>query len=325
MRRPVIAVMLSLVVGASSAAWAQYDFVGVRALGQGEAMRATATGGEGPLINPAGMSLIKQYAIEGIYGINIEQLGHHAHISVVDSVTSRVAAGLFYTFIYATPKIGFNWAGGFQPPEQITRTGHAAGLSLSLPLGDKFIIGASVKYLHFDTTAALPTVGGIAPVPPNLTLDTVNGITFDVAVLLRLGDRFRITAIGYNLWDHGSRESPLSLGIGLAVTPIPALNISFDTVVNFTGFQSAQLDMNGAVIHTNARQTARLGPGIAYLVSGKVPIRAGVVYDSGLPGTYLTVGLGYVSPQFGVDLSYRGKVQGGVENTLMLGLRLFVD
>jgi hypothetical protein len=320
MRSPSIVVLLA-VLGWSLPARAQYDFVGPRALGQGEAQRATATGASGPLLNPAGMSLIRQYAIEGIYGINIEQLGHHAHVSVVDSVTSRVAAGLFYTFIYAQPKLGFNWAGGQVDSAQLTRTGHAAGLSLSLPLGDKFILGATVKYLHFDTTAPLPA----NTVPSTITLDTVNGITFDVGLIVKLGEKFRIAAIGYNLWDHGSRESPLSLGLGLAVTPVPSLNISFDTVVNFTGFQSYSIDMTTGKINLNARQTARLGPGIEWLIANKVPIRAGVVYDSGLPGTFLTAGLGYVSPAFGVDLGYRGKVQGGIENTLMLGIRLFVD
>ena len=37
------------------------------------------------------------------------------------------------------------------------------------------------------------------------------------------------------------------------------------------------------------------------------------------------VGLGYLSTAFGIDLSYRGKVQGGIENFLMLGIRIFID
>jgi hypothetical protein len=71
--------------------------------------------------------------------------------------------------------------------------------------------------------------------------------------------------------------------------------------------------------------TARFGPGLEWLIAGKVPIRAGVVYDSGLPATFLSLGLGYVSPSFAIDLGYRTKVQGGIENFLMLGLRLFVN
>src|SRR6185312_3704188 len=189
-----VAVLVSLVTFASPAR-AQYDFVGVRAMGMGEAQRATATGASAVLMNPAGMSLVKQYVIEGMYGIKIEDVGHHANLTVVDSITARVAAGLFYSYIYETPKIGFNWVGGTVGSEQITRTGHAAGLSLSVPLGDRFILGATAKYLHFDTTAPLP----MGTVPDHLTLDTVNGVTFDVGMIVRLGDRFNIGLIGYNL------------------------------------------------------------------------------------------------------------------------------
>ena len=314
----ISALAVSLV---ASSARAQSDFVGVRAMGMGEAQRATATGASGPLENPAGMSLVRQYVIEGMYGIKIETVGHHANVSIVDSITSRVAAGLFYTFIYEQPKLGFNWAGGRIESAQLTRTGHAAGLSLSVPLGDHFILGATAKYLHFDTTAPLP----MGTVPDHLSFDTVNSVTFDIGMILRLGDRFNIGVVGYNLWDHGSRESPLSLGMGLAYVPLPTLSINFDTVVNFTGYQSYRIDSMTGKVSLDQRTTARLGPGIEWVVSGKVPLRAGVVYDSGLPATYLTAGLGYLSTSFGVDLSYRAKVQGGIENFLMFGLRLFVN
>lgn len=309
------------IVAVATPARAQNDFVGTRAMGMGEAQRATATGASGPLMNPAGMSLVRQYVIEGMYGLKIETLGHHANVSVVDSITARVAAGLFYSFIYEQPRIGFNWAGGKVESEQITRTGHAAGLSLSIPLGDHFILGATAKYLHMDTTAPLP----MGTVPDHLTLDSVNGVTFDVGMIVKLGDRFNIGLVGYNLWDHGSRESPLSLGIGLAYVPVPTLSINFDTVINFTGYQDYEVDMMTGKVSLNQKTTARLGPGIEWVVSNKVPLRAGVVYDSGLPATYLTFGIGYLSTAFGVDLSYRAKVQGGIENFLMLGLRIFID
>jgi hypothetical protein len=202
----------------------------------------------------------------------------------------------------------------------VTRTGHAAGLSLSLALGDKFMLGLTTKYLHIDTTAPLPA----GTVPSTLTLDSVNGVTFDFGVLVKLGDRFNIAAVGYNLWDHGSRESPLSLGLGLAYIPVPVFSINFDTVINFTGFQELHIAPDGKVTR-DSRTTVRLGPGLEFDAGRKVPIRAGVVYDSGLSATYLTLGLGYLGTSFGVDLSYRLKVDGGLENFLMLGIRLFVD
>ena len=97
-------------------------------------------------------------------------------------------------------------------------------------------------------------------------------------------------------------------------------------MINFTGYQNYKLDMmTGKVTLDSADDRRASGPGIEWVAGNKVPIRAGVVYDSGLPATYLTLGLGYLSPSFGVDLGYRAKVQGGIENFLMLGLRIFVD
>src|SRR5262245_41562099 len=231
-RRLSVAFAVTL-LAASTTARAQQDLVGARALGMGEAMRAIATGGQGPLLNPAAMSLIKQYVVEGMYGFRVEDLGHNVTVSIVDSITSCVAAGLFYSFVYAEPKVGFNWAGGQVTNASLTRTGHAAGLSLSLALGDRFMIGLTTKYLHFDTTAPLPA----GTSPSSLTMDKVNGVTWDLSLLVRAGDKFNITAIAYNLWDHGSRESPLSLGIGLAYVPMPVFSITFDTVVNFSGYK----------------------------------------------------------------------------------------
>jgi hypothetical protein len=321
MARIVVVALVSLLASAGIAQ-AQEDLPGARAIGMGEAVRATATGAEAVLFNPSGMSLVKQYVIEGFYGFRVEDLGHHLHVSVVDSITSRVAAALFYTFIYTEPKIGFNWAGGAINEATLNRQGHAAGLSLSMRLGDRFMLGLTTKYLHFDTVAPLPA----GTQPPSLSFNSVNGVTFDFGLTVKLGDKFNIAAIGQNLWDHGSRESPLSLGIGLAYIPIPVLSIGFDTVVNFTGYQNRVVDPKDPTkINLESRITARLGPGIQWVISGKVPVRAGYIYDHGLYGHFLSLGVGYLSPQFGIDLGYRVKVGGGLENMLMLGLRLFVN
>src|SRR5262245_6902720 len=94
--------------------------------------------------------------------------------------------------------------------------------------------------MHIDTTAPLPK----GAFPSTLTMDAVNGVTFDFGMLLRLG-KFNIAAVGYNLWDHGSRETPTSLGIGLAFVPFPALSINLDTIVNFTDNKYLHIDADG--------------------------------------------------------------------------------
>ncbi len=307
---------VSLWTGVASA---QEDIVGARALGMGEAQRATASGAEGPILNPSTMALTRQYAIEAQYGIKIEGIGNNVNVAIIDSVTSKVAAGLAYTFVYANPRLGYYWAGGKIRSAEITRTGHEAGLSLALPLGDKFILGATLKYLYFNTTAPLPT----GAIPGSLTLDHLNGITFDVSALLRLG-KFNIAAIGYNLWDHGSRETPLSLGLAIGFVPTQSFNINFDAVTNFTGYETYRIDANGKVTFQSV-VTGRLGGGMEYIIKQRVPLRIGALYDTGNTSTYLTGGLGYLGQKVGIDLGYRGKVQGGMENFLMIGLRVFVN
>jgi hypothetical protein len=313
---------LACLVAARSAS-AQADFVGTRAMGMGEALRANAAGAAGPLLNPAGMSLSKGYVIEASYGFNIENLGHHAFVSVVDSVTARVAAGLFYEYIHTNPKLGFNWAGGQVNEAKLTRQGHVAGLSLSMALAERFLIGATIKYLHFDTTAPLPA----GTVPDSLTLDSLNGVTFDVGVLIKAHPKFNLAVTGMNLWDHGSRETPASLGMGLAFIPIPQLSIDFDALVNFTGYKEAVYtdDTKTVVKGFDFKATARIGPGAEWLIANKVPVRVGVIYDTGLKATFITAGLGYFAQSWAIDLSYRGKVSGGLENFLMLGLRIFIN
>jgi hypothetical protein len=269
------------------------------------------------------MSLSKGYVIEASYGLRIEDLGHHVFVSVVDSVTARVAAGLFYEYIHASPKLGFNWAGGQVPTAQMTRSGHVAGLSLSYALADRFLLGATIKYLHMDTTAPLP----MGTVPDSLNLDSVNGVTFDIGFLVKVHPKFNIALTGMNLWDHGSRETPTELGIGLAFIPLPQLSIDFDAVVNFTGYKTPiYTDSTDTVVKGFAfKASSRLGPGAEWLIANKVPLRLGVIYDTALTSTYLTAGTGYFGTSWAIDLSYRGKVSGGVENFLMLGVRIFIN
>ncbi len=301
---------------------AQEDFVGARALGMGEAMRATASGGQAAILDPSAIALQRQYAIEVMYGIKAETLGHELLVSIVDSVTSRLAAGLYYEYINSQPKLGFNWAGGRIERGQLHREGHVASLSLAVPLG-RFILGSNIKYVNIDVNGDLPK----GTSPSTLEFDSVNGVTFDVSLLLQASSKFNVAVIGYNLWDHGSRETPLSLGMALGFVPSQIVVINFDAVLNFTGYKSLNVDntVTPAKTSQGGKTTGRMGLGTEIFLGRKVPLRFGAVYDTALTSTYLTGGIGYMSTMFGVDLGYRGKVQGGVENMAMVGLRFFVN
>ena len=87
-------------------------------------------------------------------------------------------------------------------------------------------------------TSTRPRRCRMGTVPRSLTLDTVNGVTFDVGMMVRLGDRFNIGA--HRLQPVGSRQPRVA---ALArrrpgLHPDSALSINFDTVINFTGYQN---------------------------------------------------------------------------------------
>jgi hypothetical protein len=319
--------VLAAVLWLGGNAHAQYDYVGTRAQGMGEALRANASGASALLLNPAGMSLSKGYVIEAGYGLDVENLGHHAFVGIVDSVTSRVAAGLFYEYIHSEPKIGTYWAGGLIPKATAKREGHAAGLSLSMALGERFLLGATLKYLHFNTDLPLPE----GTSPSKLSLDALNGVTFDVGAIIKIVPQLQLGVTGQNLWNHNSSETPSLLGLGLSWIPIPALMINFDGVANFTGYRKPIYENPGtsleyaAITGAKFKATGRFGPGIEWLIAQKVPLRGGFIYDTALAASYVTVGTGYFSHSFAIDASYRAKVSGGLENYVMVGIRIFIN
>lgn len=303
---------------------AQVDLLGPRPVGMGEAMRATASGTAALLLNPSAMSLNRQYIIDAHYGFKVEDRGHNLMVGITDSVTSRVAAGLFYGYINSSPVMSFPWAGGFTENAHFKRQGHLAGLALSMGFAGKFNIGLTTKYLNFKTTAALPK----GTVPSSQSFDNVNGVTFDIGITGRIAEKFNIALVAQNLWDHKSPETPTTFAVGLAVTPIPSLSINFDTAINFTGhktYQATPTDLDPGAFKLNNKIGARLGPGIEWLIANMVPLRVGVIYDTFYPATYVTAGTGYQGKSFGIDLGYRGKVQNGLENYILLSIRVFVN
>src|SRR5215471_9857044 len=101
MRAALAAGILMTLGAAPRAAHALEGFVGTRPLAMGNSGRAWAIGDSGPLLNPAGMSLVKAYTVEGTYVFNSTLGGaNFFHGSVVDSTSElNLAGGLSYTYV----------------------------------------------------------------------------------------------------------------------------------------------------------------------------------------------------------------------------------
>ncbi len=311
--------LLLWLVLAGARADALEDLLTPRGIALGGAARGSATGALGPLLNPASMVLVRQFSSEVSYGYTVQSLGSAVHLSVVDSVTNpRIAAGVYYSYLHASPR--FVHPAGGSSSMGVLREGHEAGTSIGIPLGDRFALGFTMKYLHATTEVANPKAG--EPMQPktfvvdSTTASSTDGFTTDIGLVLRLGDSFNLGTIGYNLVPLHSAEAPLGFGVGASILPRPTIVISADARIDFDRYH----DPDG-----NRRTTAQIAGGFEFLAGGSVPLRLGYLHDTGFPSDFISAGLGYTGRSFAIDVAYRQKINGGSEEMVVSSIRLFSE
>src|SRR5438874_1677777 len=75
---------------------ADIDLSSARALGMADALRGSATGASAIHLNPSGLSLMRNYVIETGYLFGGSESTNGLDISVSDSITARMAAGVYF-------------------------------------------------------------------------------------------------------------------------------------------------------------------------------------------------------------------------------------
>jgi hypothetical protein len=313
----VVAFVVALVGGVDVRA---QDFVGARALSLGESYRAIATGNDAIYFNPAGLPLLKRYALEAHYLMDLVDESHQGDVSVVDSKTNPLAVGLAYTF----------------QGSELTRRQtlqHTATLAVAYPLFDRlFSVGAGFKYKNVSDAIAG---------------NYLNAISADLGLLTLIPGGLSFGAVGYNLvpirtvasthvpisagfagsldlgplsaWIFGARPSlgpvqtaagvPLPLSTGLMRGPLDGLTLSFDWLVDFETLYGVK---------------SRLSSGLEYLVADTVPVRGGWWWDEITDEHRVSVGLGVIIPSFGVDVAFQQSVTFPERRVLSFALKGFL-
>jgi len=285
------ALVLALILP-SARARATDEFPGTRALGMGDAGRAFAVGDSGPMLNPSGMSLVKNFQVlEGAYGYSSRLSAHTLHASMVDNTSGfGIAGGLYYNYRVAEP------GGG------LTGHGHEAGLALSVPIASRATLGGTVKYFNLSGIDA----------PAGRT----GGVTFDVGTTVSLIPQLSVAVVGTNLRQLHNSHATQGVGYGVAVIPTRDLVIAADgwtrlTADNYTG-----------------RKGTNVMVGADLTLGGKFGVRAGGGYDSATQNGYVSAGLSAVSEIGAIDGAIRQDVfvNGNVPRgtIVAISLRLFI-
>ena len=287
--RPAVALVFVL---AAAPAWAFDDFSTTRTTGMGEASRAYAVGNVGPVLNPSGMSLVKNFQVlEGSYAYSSRLRAHTLHASMVDNTSGfGIAGGLYYNYRIS------------DPPGVGSGRGHEAGLALSAPIAGRANIGGTVKYFSLSGSEA----------PGNQT----GGVTFDAGLTVTVIPKLSAAVVGTNLRDLHNGNAPQGVGYGIALIPMPDLVIAAD----------------GWTVFTPSKYTGRKGTSLMVggdlTLGGKVDIRLGGGYDAATLNSYATAGLSLVSEVGAIDGGIRQDIlvhEGSRRDTVVaVSFRLFI-
>lgn len=286
-------VVVGLVLGATSAAHADDalgDMIGPRELAVGEAMRGGSTGASGIGMNPAGIGLNRELVFEGGYGYRASDSASLVGVSACDS-TAAMPGCFFYDYAGENPELG---------GETLTRKTHVGGFATSRMITPRVLLGASLKYFHFDSS-----------MPEE---KSASGVNWDFGATIRVTDMINIGVTGYNLYGAESTQFPRALGAGVLARPVPSVTMTFDSRWRLQGDQEA----------------ARYGGGLEWFLTGHdaqqgYPIRLGVLHDNNTmtKGTYVSGGIGLASMKWGLDIGARRQVQDGNELLVMASMRFF--
>ncbi len=275
----------------------------LRGVALGTGSRASAVSTQAQAENPANLTGGGVYHLEAFIGYQpaFKRLAYGG--AVVDSMTSRLAAGISARGITGDNEAGDN-------------SGWEGRIGLGFPFGDMFSIGIAGRYskLTVSDDRAVPETKlpvGSQEVPDRTF--KLNAFTLDGALTLRPIEVFSISALGYNLIDTESPLAPLMVGGAAAFSLAGQLSLGGDVLVDMNTHKS----FNGPKL--------QVGGGAEFLASGLIPLRAGYLFDQGRKQHAITGGVGFVDANFGLQVSLRQVVSGGKESTIMGALQYFVQ
>jgi hypothetical protein len=263
------------------------------ALGGG--LRAWGNGITGVFGNPAAIASARTYHIGALAQIWPEAKRQSYGAAAVDSVTSRLAAG-----------VGFVW--NDQDPSGLKRRFTDLRVALAYPFSDIVAFGMAMRYLKL-------TQDGLGPLGPSYASGglngspIVNGFSFDAGLTVRPTRGLALGAVGTNLSNPGTGFQPTTFGGGIGLGN-DDLVFEVDALADFTSWQ---------------RTTPRVMSGFEYLAGDHFPLRIGYRYDGGASSHGISGGVGYMDPSFSFDVSARRNVTGDRATAIMFTVQYFVE
>ncbi len=247
-----------------------------RSNAMGGAFRALGGGTESVEGSPASLAVYRRYLIELGGGWDPANPWGFGSVSVMDSVTSPLAAGLSYSLLA-------------MGEGDRARVAHINTGAFSIPFGEVFYVGASVRHILMTGSRS------------------ANALTGDAGLLLRFGP-VTIAGTGHNLIDIANPDFPRHFSAGLGLT-LPLFTVAADGRGYFGGDEP---------IYSFAA-------GGEFVIARMFPVRAGYSHDNFRGARTITGGAGVFIQNGALDLAYAHELGGSGSRMLSLTFRLQVQ
>ncbi len=248
-------------------------------------------------VNPANLPLYRVYHIEALAAFSPEARRQSYGGAVVDSSTSRLAGGF-----------GGTWSQ--MDPDGIRRTWTDLRLTLAYPLGDRFSLGLTGRYLRANQGTQRGPLGASLASDGTRDEPIVSEFTFDAGAAVALTEHLRLAFSGRNLTAPGHGLMPLGVAGGLGWSN-QTITVEGNSLVDFTTFGSARM---------------RLMAGGEVFIADRFPVRVGYRFDAGMKTHAVGLGAGFVDRRFSIEVGGRRDLVADHPSTMIgVGVRIFID
>ncbi len=192
-------------------------FETARGLALGTGNRASSISTSALAYNTASLPSARLYHIEADVDYQPSDEVVVLGAGVVDSVTTRLAAGLAFRGTVANSDQGYN--------------GIDFLLGLGFPFADEVAIGVSGRYVNlWDEEDHL-----------------VKGLTMDTSLSVRPVEALQLAFLAYNVIDRNSEYVPILLGGSTAVVLGDTFNVGADCLVDISTYEKARYVLGGGL------------------------------------------------------------------------------
>ncbi|MBN2716745.1 MAG: hypothetical protein JXX14_12905 [Deltaproteobacteria bacterium] len=271
-----------------------------RMLAMGGALRASNSNTSAVYLNPAAMGMSHVYHLNVKYQYTGLDNLHNGGIALVDSITHQVlSAGLSLDYLRSNKE-----ATDFESWD-----GRLAG---GLNIREVFFLGITGRYLR-----ASQNVSGSARGPEGMALsafprnDTVqaNGFTMDLGMAARAGDIVSLGLVAYNITNTGTLYAPFQLAGGISALIKNMWLLETDLVADFGSYSNTAMELQ---------------LGTELILKEQFSIRGGFDREFHFKVNSYSLGFGYSTTRFAIDLGYRQDIEYLERFRIALGFRIFI-